>query len=308
MNTDWLSQEHLVHLIEKSIDPDSRVELNVKLKDLNSTSHKARQCDIVIRKGKPPRETITIVEVQKRSRKVELTTFDGWVTKMRDVGAQHLICVSIIGFPDSVKEKAKRSGNTIRLITIKNQDTQRIPIDIFQFNLTCNEPKYFITSVPRIKLLHKEDAYLGRHIQEYHQQGKLAFSFNKSLELRSLDGIVSQYLTAQRINTPGRLSIKLPDNKNKLYLNIEGHFVKISLKCEVEVKVDKHEGTVLLYSYEQESEGVLAWIFEGEVNLENQKVIVKIPAIPQPDGSFNVQHMSFQYSISSNVLDSYFVK
>ncbi len=127
----WKFTEYLVQLIEKSIDPDSTVEHNAFLPDLTSTNGTTRQCDIIIRKGTPPRETITLVEVQDRIEKVELNQFQGWVSKMKDVGAQHLICVSRAGFPDSIKEKAKQSGNTIRLVTITKTDANKIPINLF---------------------------------------------------------------------------------------------------------------------------------------------------------------------------------
>jgi len=62
--SDWLTIEKLVQLIEKSISPESLVEHNIFLPDLTSRSNAKRQCDIVIKSGKPPRQTLTIVEVQ----------------------------------------------------------------------------------------------------------------------------------------------------------------------------------------------------------------------------------------------------
>ncbi len=101
----WEMMEEVVSILEKSISPDSRVERNVLLFDLSGSSVK-RQCDIVIRSGTPPRETISIVEVQDRSKRFDVTFFDGLCTKMRKVGAQHLICVSRQEFPKSIIKEA----------------------------------------------------------------------------------------------------------------------------------------------------------------------------------------------------------
>ncbi|SIR08945.1 hypothetical protein SAMN05920897_1377 [Alkalispirochaeta americana] len=113
--SDWEYFEKLVSFIEKTISPRSKIEHNVSLDDLSRDSDK-RQCDVIIRTGEPPRETITLVEVQNRSRGFNITFFDGLIEKMRKVGAQHLIVVSRKSFPKSIINEAKRLGNTIRLV------------------------------------------------------------------------------------------------------------------------------------------------------------------------------------------------
>ncbi len=55
------------------------------------------------------RKHVTIVEVQKQNRKPTLNEFDGWIAKMKQVGANQLICVSEQGFPASIVELSKRS-------------------------------------------------------------------------------------------------------------------------------------------------------------------------------------------------------
>jgi len=110
--------ERVAGLLERALAPGTTVHHDVNLPDLTNPPHE-RQCDVVVTSGIPPRTTRTIVEVQRRGKKVEVGHFDGWVTKMRDVGAQHLVCVSATGFPASIIAKAARLGPTVRLLTLK---------------------------------------------------------------------------------------------------------------------------------------------------------------------------------------------
>ncbi len=117
----WRTIERVVALLERTLAPGARVEHDVLLPNLRLQGHEC-QCDVVIRSGAPPRETLTIVEVQKRSRAVDVNTFRGWCGKMTDVGAQHLICVSTKSFPQSVIDDAKVRGPTVRLVLLKEMD------------------------------------------------------------------------------------------------------------------------------------------------------------------------------------------
>lgn len=114
--------ERLVQLIEQSISPDSIVERDVRLPILTSLTGNNAQCDIVIRAGRPPRQTITIVEVQDRQKPVDINDFRGWLQKLKDVGAQHLYCVSRQSFSKGIKEQAALHGTTVKLITLKQLD------------------------------------------------------------------------------------------------------------------------------------------------------------------------------------------
>jgi len=115
MNPKWKETEKLVAAFEKRISKESEVMHNVILPDLSGDSN-GRQCDIVIKSGKYPRETLTIVEVQDRKSQLNITTFDGFVEKMRSVGTQHLMVVSKCEFPISVQRRAVKLGPTVRLI------------------------------------------------------------------------------------------------------------------------------------------------------------------------------------------------
>ena len=114
----WQVVEDVAGLLEKALTPYAEVKRNVRLPVIGKT--RKRQCDIVITYGLPPRRTISIVEVQKRDRKPDITTFHGWCRKMQEVGAQHLICVSMRGYPQSIiDDVATIYGPTVRLLNLK---------------------------------------------------------------------------------------------------------------------------------------------------------------------------------------------
>lgn len=121
----WRLVERLVAMLEKALMPEARVEHDVRLPNLR-TGHPS-QCDIVIRYGRPPRETMTIVEVQDRSSRVAINEFRGWLKKREDVGAQHLICVSALPFPQSIIDDVKLIGPTVRLVTLRELERNDWP-------------------------------------------------------------------------------------------------------------------------------------------------------------------------------------
>ena len=122
--------ERLVQLIEKSISEEAIIEHNVKLPNLLHPGN-FRQCDLVIASGRQPRQTVTIVEVQDRKSKTSINDFKGWLGKLNDVGAQHLICVSRHQFAKSIKDEAYASGNRVRLITLQELTEDNIPFRYF---------------------------------------------------------------------------------------------------------------------------------------------------------------------------------
>lgn len=86
--------EKIVELIERSISPSSVIRQNVMLPVLNSQTGRTRQCDVVIESGPEFRRNGTIVEVQDRKSQVNIATFNDWLQKLDDVGANGLICIS----------------------------------------------------------------------------------------------------------------------------------------------------------------------------------------------------------------------
>ncbi len=130
----WRITERVVAALEQAIAPNARVAHDVKLLDYET--NRQRQCDVVIFQGAHPRETITIVEVQRRNRKVGIEQFEAWCRKREKLRAQHLICVSKKGFTAGVVEDAKRLGNVVRLIELKDLEQGIWPVKFKDGKLT----------------------------------------------------------------------------------------------------------------------------------------------------------------------------
>lgn len=141
-NQDWKIKEKVVAILEQNIEKNSRVKHDVQLPVLISRKGRKRQCDVVITQGKKPRQTISIVEVQKRNSKTDINTFGGWLTKMEEVGAQHLICVSEKGFPSSIIEKAELIGPSVRLLTLAQLEKKSWPIPASNFQEEMDHTVY----------------------------------------------------------------------------------------------------------------------------------------------------------------------
>ena len=130
---DWKIKEKVIAILEQNIEKNARIKHNINLPVIKSRNGRKRQCDVVITQGKKPRQTISIVEVQKRNSKTDINTFGGWVKKMEEVGAQHLICVSEKGFPKSIIEEAELIGPSIRLLTLSQLEKDEWPIPPHSF-------------------------------------------------------------------------------------------------------------------------------------------------------------------------------
>lgn len=140
----WKLVERVVALLEQAIAPGARVEHDVELWDYEAGV--PRQCDVVIKQGKPPRETVTMVEVQDRGRRVTLPTFEGWCKKREKVRAQHLVCVSQKGFSRSVVQEAARQGEVVRLVELKNLEQTAWPLKFDEGKLPFIWPEVTVGS------------------------------------------------------------------------------------------------------------------------------------------------------------------
>jgi hypothetical protein len=119
----WKVIEHVAALIEKTLDPGADVQLNQFLPELKSGGK--RQCDVTVRTGPAARRTLSIVEVQRRHRRVDVAMLDGWIGKMEAVGAQHLVAVSTRGFQKGAIARAQERGPTVRLCTLQDLEAER---------------------------------------------------------------------------------------------------------------------------------------------------------------------------------------
>lgn len=131
-------KEKVVTILERHIDQNARVFCDVLLPVVSDSEMEPRQIDVLIETGTKARPTRTIVEVQDRKPKPQPTEFDGWLKKMEDVGAQHLMCVTTAGYTKTILKKAAKRGPTVRLFTLKQLEESNgniLPPSIMNNNL-----------------------------------------------------------------------------------------------------------------------------------------------------------------------------
>lgn len=290
---DWKKKEELVKVIEKVISPSSRVERNIMLPNLKSKSGAKRQCDVVIRTGKPPRETISIVEVQKRGAKVDINTFGGWCVKMRDVGAQHLICVSEKGFPKSVKEEALLMGPTVRLLTLSQLDSiDDSPVN-FKSN-TVKNPRRELTRINGAVLNYKNDVNTGPQSMAINLTSP-DFMYNGFLmtandlffaHLDYLEGKGNNYADGKHV-----IEMKLPLPKDKFYFKNDGNLKEIiEFSASYEVDILNREMELTSSEYKQVDYGTsIAWVMESSIYLNDQEKEIKFILIPEADSTYRLE-------------------
>lgn len=285
--------EKIVEIIERSISPTARIEQNVFLPILTSTQGHTAQCDIVIRNGSPPRETLTIVEVQDRNSKVDINTFRGWLGKIEDVGAQHLICVSRKDFASSIKEKAGQSGSKIFLITLKDLSPERIPMDFIKFTFLYQHIDIKDVRNVRPFIGAGQIAKLGLKPTQ-HTFGDKIWSLDKINMISLVEICRSSIRSNQTLLNPatskdgvGKVSFSIA-GEDTLYCYLNDDFVRIGLDCEFEWEYEHALIPMSVASYEQDQHGALAWLFEAAYNSKCGPISIKLPVVKWDDENYKL--------------------
>jgi hypothetical protein len=277
----WKMVERVVSLIEQAIDPGATVEHNVNLPDLATPGH-ARQCDVVVTTGPKHRRTRTIVEVQRRGKKVEVAHFDSWVAKMRAVGAQHLVCVSATGYPQSVKDKSAQLGPSVRLVTLKDLQAGHPLLQAAFGQLRVHSCE--TTTFSDIEVLVNGRTHIGTSQNELCYEERV-FRTKEGCTL-SLNEIAQRLLSVRQAHlSSGKHKIPFRTADSFAFLLNESvgpvrlSFVATVAAQEVAVACD-------LLEYRQLDEnGVLAWVLVGEATLNSGRACeFKVTFRPGADG------------------------
>ncbi len=290
VENDWKDLERLVQLIEMSISAGSSVAHNVELPILRSRSGTSAQCDIVIRTGKPPRETVSIVEVQNRGSKVKPNDFRGWKQKLQDVGAQHLICVSRQPFPASIKEQAQLSGGSVRLVTLSTLEVDDIPLDMFRVHFQYHHFE--------VAALHGFKATASK--SDVPTRARCWFSTHHSLGVNdrvfSLDrvNLCSAYILCRDMyvkphgSTSGRGKLVFERDKEPiLYLHHGEDSFRVGLEYEFDWTDEVVDIPVSTLAYEQNDAGALAWVVEASYDSPKGRIAFKIPT-SRVEGGYSI--------------------
>lgn len=240
----WRVHERLVAFLERIVAPGSDVRHNVFLPVIAGPQRKPRQCDVVIIAGAPPRQTLTIVEVQKRGRKVDISHFHGWLGKMQEVGANQLICVSERGFPDSVVLAAAQRGSQVKLLTLDSSNAAFRPPVILANRLIRSGGEFDITGVSDMKF--ERQLSVPDDVEVSIRTDEKIFSVHDADELFSLNDLVAMAIKASNelqfaphVPLPLEVPIHMDlvsTSECAVWLHRDGFKLKIH-ECRVRAKV-----------------------------------------------------------------------
>ncbi len=299
----WKLVEYVVKLIEQAISPHSKVEHNVWLPDLTEASNK-RQCDIVIWTGSPPRETITIVEVQNRNKPFDINTFDGLCRKMRKVGAQHLICVSKKDFPSSIINEAKKQGPTVRLVLLKEIEKGNWPIFIIDNSVHLYERK--IQSLDGIRLGVGKGLIPEGNNSQQNLLDKI-FRIDGEQEILSLNDLINIYLDQYEEelapNKNHSLNMHFPFSGQKLWWEKDDSKVEIiALDFVANIEIIKTKVPLNCSSYHQSDDDTLAWIMDATFTSGDVEYEVKVTLVPTDEGDFRAKIWNLPKSMTADFI------
>lgn len=278
--------EEVVTALERTIVPNARVEHDVRLYDYHANQY--RQCDVVIYQGEPPRETITIVEVQDRpNRKIGIGDYYSWRKKREELKVQHLICVSRKGFTKSVEESARKEGNLVRLITLKELEQSAWPIkfkedklDLYwgarrlvsaTLNFTGN------SKIPTGELI-------GLKPEDVTCNGEpLSFRSLFKDEYISVPQLEGEHEVFHRINFSNA------DNVVVAWKGEQARVVSVVGRFIVKVRLITFSLTTLAYTQIEHS-GTLGWAVTGigKVEGEDGEATLRMVYLPSEDGLYKV--------------------
>lgn len=292
--------ELLVQAIERSIDPETSIEWDVNLPVLNSQEGHTRQCDIVLRKGPKHRQTVSIVEVQDRKSPVKINEFLGWLKKLEQVGAQHLICVSRRQFPKSIVEQAKYEGNRVLLVQLEDAKPKEMPLDFvsisFRFRL--------------FKLLDIDNATIGydksalktigiTNLEEVERDltpTEKVFTIDKTNMLSMYD-IARDWVTPSNIEK-STTQIQLPPKGHDFFVKVKNSLIPCSLKAQVAFMDSIQETPVRTLSYTQREHGTLAWVANTHIETEDGPFELNLP-ITKEDGKYVARGMNLMAPVGT---------
>lgn len=299
----WRLVERVVAALEKAISPGARVRHDVVVPDI-TTGH-PRQCDVLIEFGEEPRITRTLVEVQRRRSRVKISDLQAWWAKMHAIGAQHLICVSALDFPQSVKEEvAKKLGPSVKLLRLTEVSHAEWPLKIVSGVLPVQFRNVTLDRSGEIRSGLENGVKLPPGFQ-WDPEPKIlerpGFSAPISLtELLKEWSQLPQQCTMPDGNSAGH-AIICPTVK--LWLSIpEGRFRILQLEVPVTVHVHSFEIPVSLSKYEQFGhDGALAWAVVATGAYQAHALTVRLVYRQSADGRLRFSYMEAESSSHSSL-------
>lgn len=250
---EWKFQERIVGWLERQINSESNVSVDVKLPVLANPKFK-RQFDVVVETGTKPRVLLTVVEVQKRKARVGRDTINAWHRKMEEVGAHCLLCVSEKGYTSGALDSAHLIGPSVRLLTLAELEHA---VAFPEPNISIGEYRTNFRNIfleewggTRYFAGFDFDPFSTRVVLDPNQQEKLNKLLTKWV----------QHYCATKIRNEGkslgRIVIDMPQ-----YIYLFGDGFERRGKLNIWFEIDLKDATCSLKNlrYEQRDFGVLKW-------------------------------------------------
>jgi hypothetical protein len=255
----------------------------------------------VIEIGQEPRVTRTIVEVQTRNQRVKPNDFRGWCQKMRDVGANRLICVSAMPFPRSIKDKvAKDLGPTVLLVRLEALRTEQWPFQIVNNAMKVYRSTVEVDSAIKpnpLLVFHPDQNPFQEHIGELFNAASLPNVIQREgdAELLPLMDLVNDGV--RRMNEHPEL-FRLPEgvcrHPMKWYPKgvsfcFNGHTAPIlEVRITYTVETRSTPFSFEISSYTQEGHDTLAWVVRASGKVDGEDAEIRFTCVPNADGGFSM--------------------
>jgi hypothetical protein len=204
----WKDQEQLGLVFEQALSPLADLRHDTKVRD---TVGRLRQLDIGII-DKETKGVRGLVEIQKRTRKVGLHDFGGWMYKLKSIkGAKTLTALSEVGFASSVVAHAKKKyPKAVRLARIYPVDKENAGPGFT--GLTTSDMEWDVTAV----FYQDVDGDVS-FITPNYEEPKLEEASGESGDWRPVS--ILQILTG--CYEQGQIQVNV-GNSNAVMLNIDG--------------------------------------------------------------------------------------
>ena len=291
-------KEKIVTILERHIDQSAHVSCDVMMPVIAHPEMQPRQIDVLIKTGTPTRPTITIVEVQDRTSKPSRGEFDGWLEKMKEVGAQHLMCVTKAGYPKSIVTKASKIGPSVRLFTLKQLEEAKdnvLPPSIMSNELDV--VTYGRLTGIKIIPVHLYQMHPGINLDDPPDPHFKMFRPAGKEEFVSATEVTDWHLFAHPNNvrelphTGEMFTLKYGydvDPKKPWHFITKNKPVPLKrFEVQIELSVLSHPIVWEHNHYEQVGEGEVGWILKGKATYEEKDTVMYLPLRKTGDGQYS---------------------
>lgn len=291
----WRIIEKVAATLEGILAPTAKVRHDIRLPVLGRPNRRPRQCDVVITYGEGLRQLLVIVEVQKRNSKPNINTFHGWLKKMEEVGALSLICVSALGYPQSIiDEVAERFNRTVKLMTLEELENAAGSGQLVMLPwMLLSTPKYKIVEVGPIRL---EDPPVDMQVEL--QSSEKVFSVGDNTERLSLDELVTNTLNEHRSlierddATIDLIEISFVSEVVDIWFHNNGERFRVAdwtIKIQTWIEKQQRDIPMTQFAYRQETvDGILAWIGSTTIPIQGEERNLQLAFVPDKDGLLQI--------------------